>query len=81
MGVAAALGLLIGAANMMFADRLFRSGVPFMVTSGIRLVVLTASAFVIYFAAHTLAAIGFVVGVGVSQFMLAMVAAFEATKK
>jgi hypothetical protein len=80
-GVAAAAGLLIGAANLVAADKLFRaSGVPFFATSGLRLVVLTISAFAVYFIFHGHVAIAFVAGLALAQFALSVSALLAAVR-
>ena len=80
IGIAAALGLALGAANMVFANRLVASGIPFLVTSGFRMLILTGAALLalIIFKSHV--AIAFVVGVSIVQFALSAAAALETAR-
>jgi hypothetical protein len=73
LGIAASGGLLLGAVNLVAADKLFnKTGIPFFATSGLRLVVLTASAFAVYFLFHSHVAIAFVVGAALAQLALSI---------
>ena len=79
-GVAAAAGLLIGAANIVATDKMFGSGIPFFATSGIRIVVLTMTAFAVYFIFHGHIAIAYVVGLSLAQMSLSISAVVEAVR-
>ena len=80
-GLAAAAGLVIGSANLLAADKLFSATtIPFFATSGLRLVVLTVSAFAVYFLFHSHVAIAFVVGAALAQLALSISAVMEATR-
>jgi hypothetical protein len=82
LGILASLGLLLGAGNMYAADKLFGSGTnatAFMATSGVRLVVLTLSAFAVFAIFHERGAIVFVLGAALSQFTLSASAVVATT--
>ena len=69
-GGAAAVGLLMGIVNTVVAERLVAVGVPFLATSGVRLVVLTLSAFAALLLFKVAVGIAFVLGVSVAQVTL-----------
>jgi hypothetical protein len=80
-GIAAAAGLLLGALNLVLADRLFgNGGAQFFATSGLRLMVLTISAFAVYLIFHGQVAIAFVVGLALAQLSLSASALWAAAR-
>jgi hypothetical protein len=80
-GIAAAAGLLLGAANLVAADKLFgNSAARFFATSGARLVVLTLGALAVYLIFHGHIAIAFVVGLALAQLSLSVSALLAAAR-
>ena len=76
LGMLAAVGLVLGVVNMIAANSFFgESGAGFFATSGLRLVLLTAGAFAVFFMFKESGAIAFVLGVALSQFALSASAA------
>lgn len=80
-GFAAAAGLVLGAANLVAADKLFGSNAArFFATSGARLAVLTLGALAVYLIFHGHVAIAFVVGVALAQLSLSVSALLAAVR-
>ncbi len=81
IGALLVAGLALGALNHLATDRLYRTGLPFGATSGLRIVVLTIlvlGAFVLTGPEHVWP---FVLGLGIAQLTLAFSAAYVATRK
>lgn len=81
VGVGICIGLLVGAGNGYAAERLVRTGVPFLATSLLRIVVLTLAAMVAALVMGFSRAWTVVLGVALAQVLLALSAAGEIVRR
>jgi hypothetical protein len=81
VGLGLAVGLAAGAGNGYFADRLLLSGVPFVATSMLRIIVLTLVALVAGLVFGFSRAVPVVAGIGAAQLILALSAVAEAVRR
>lgn len=79
-GLGLAVGLAVGAGNGYAADRLLLVGVPFLVTSMLRIVVLTLVALIAGLAFGFDRAVPVVAGLAAAQLVLASSAVLEAVR-